>query len=132
MPIMDKFEHRRLKLIALMNEQCNGNKAELAKKLKCSDSYAARMLYPEGKAGKKRIGEDWADRIAEAFNLDRSALELPMAEGTLHRELQWTNTEENELLTLFRSTDNEGRASIMQVAKIVPKVLLTGIVRNQS
>lgn len=132
MPIMDKFEHRRLKLQELMTEQCNGNKADLAKVLGCSDSYVARMLYPEGKAGKKRIGEDWADRIAIVFKLDRSALELPMAEGAQHRELQWTNSEENELLTLFRSTDSEGRASILEMARIVPKVLVTRVIRNQS
>jgi hypothetical protein len=123
---MDKYEYRRLRLIELMNEQCNGKPAELAKKLECADSYAARMLYPTGKPGKKRIGEDWADRICKVFNLDRSAMELPIAQNTLHRELQWTTSEENELLTLFRSTDSEGRASMLQVGRVVPKVVNLG------
>lgn len=71
---MDKYELRRQKLIELMNVHCNGKVTELAKKLNRSDSYVARMLYEDGKAGKKRIGEDMAELIAKSFNVDMSSM----------------------------------------------------------
>ena len=129
---MDKFEHRRLKLISLMDEHCNGKPAELAQRLKSSDSYVLRMLYPEGKEGRKRIGEQWADKIALEFNIERSLLELPTDEKASLQPLylQWNTEEEKELLSLFRATDEEGRTSIMEAAKIVPKILLRSVGRN--
>lgn len=127
---MDKFELRRLKLLELMHERCDGRVAVLAKKLGRSDSYVARMLYPADKPGVKRIGEDMADLIAVTFDLDRSALEKAPAPAAEARELQWTTAEESRLLSLFRSTDHEGRDSIMRLAEIVPKVLLSGLTRN--
>jgi SOS-response transcriptional repressor LexA len=64
---MDKYEKRRLKLLALRQLLCRDNTAELARRLGKSDSYVTRMLYPEGKDGRKRIGEEMADAIDEAF-----------------------------------------------------------------
>lgn len=72
---MDKYEHRRKKLLELKDEFCHGKISELAEKLGRSDSYVSRMLYPEGKAGKKRIGDDMVDVIAQTFNVPKSWLD---------------------------------------------------------
>lgn len=75
---MDKFEIRRLNLASLMRARCNGSAAELAKKISREPSYVSRMLYEEGRASKKRIGEDMAEVIEQAFNLVKGSLsEMP-------------------------------------------------------
>lgn len=40
------------------------------------DNYVSRMLYPEGKKGKKRIAEDMAEVIESAFSLPRGWLDV--------------------------------------------------------
>ena len=72
---MDKYKHRREKLIELKDNFCDGKISELAEKLERSHSYVSRMLYPEGKKGKKRIGDDMVDVIAQAFNVPKSWLD---------------------------------------------------------
>ncbi|HFC6932172.1 TPA: helix-turn-helix transcriptional regulator [Neisseria meningitidis] len=72
---MDKYEHRRIKLIELKDNFCNGKISELANKLGRSDSYVSRMLYPDDKDGKKRIGDNMVDVIAQTFNVSKSWLD---------------------------------------------------------
>lgn len=72
---MDKFEVRRLNLRAALRTHCGGKAATLADKIERSASYVSRMLYPEGKAGKKRIGEDMRDIIEDALSLERGMLD---------------------------------------------------------
>lgn len=72
---MDKFEVRRLNLRAVLRTHCGGKAATLADKIERSASYVSRMLYPEGKAGKKRIGEDMRDIIEDALILARGSLD---------------------------------------------------------
>lgn len=79
-----KNERRRLALVRIVDELCNGVTAKLADKIGVSDSYAARMLYEEGKDGKKNIGEEMADRIVLAFNLDSGALDAPIDQTKPH------------------------------------------------
>lgn len=71
METMDKYEKRRLRLIQLRDEYCNGNASELARKLEREPSYVSRMLWPEGKAGRKRIADGMIDVIEKAFGLPR-------------------------------------------------------------
>lgn len=66
---MDKYEKRRLRLIELKDSKCKGVNADLARRIGRDPTYVNRMLYPEGKAGKKRIGDDMVDVIEEAFGL---------------------------------------------------------------
>lgn len=72
---MDKFEIRRLNLLALLSTHCGGKAATLADKIGRSASYVSRMLYVDGKAGKKRIGEDMRDVIEDALALPRGQLD---------------------------------------------------------
>jgi phage repressor protein C with HTH and peptisase S24 domain len=68
---MDKYEKRRLKLIWLRDNRCNGKASALAEVIKRDPSYVSRMLYPEGKAGKKRIADDMIEVIEDGFKLAR-------------------------------------------------------------
>ena len=74
---MDKYEQRRLNLKELVEKYCGGTMAELANKLDRSTSYVSRMLYEDGKDGRKRIGEDMADVITNAFGLRKGWLDVP-------------------------------------------------------
>lgn len=88
-----KAERRRLALAQILQNQCNGKIAELALKIGCSDSYAARMLYEEGKLGKKNIGEDMAEQIVRAFNLELGALDVVAATTTIPSPNKSSSTE---------------------------------------
>lgn len=68
---MDKYEQRRLKLIEIRDRFCNGKASELARRIEREPSYVSRMLYPEGKNGKKRIADDMMEIIETAFSLPR-------------------------------------------------------------
>lgn len=76
---MDKHEHRRQRLLELRTWACDGMTVRLAERIARSDSYVARMLYEEGKAGKKRIGDDMLDVLEAAFGLDHGWFDLPLA-----------------------------------------------------
>lgn len=85
---MDKYEQRRLKLIEIRDRFCNGKAAELARRIEREPSYISRMLYPEGKAGRKRIADDMMEIIENAFSLPRGwmdsiASEIPSANEEL-------------------------------------------------
>lgn len=68
---MDKYERRRQRLVELRDTRCHESAAELARKIERDPSYVARMLYAEGKPGKKRIADDMMELIEKAFTLPR-------------------------------------------------------------
>ena len=72
---MDKYERRRLQLMKLLKTRCLGRPSVLAKKIEKEPSYVSRMLYPEGKAGKKRIADDLIEAIEAGFHLPRGWLD---------------------------------------------------------
>lgn len=72
---MDKYELRRQRLRQLIDDQCGGIAAELAKRIGRDPSYVSRMLYPDGKAGKKRIGDDMVELIETSLGVPRGTLD---------------------------------------------------------
>lgn len=72
---MDKYERRRLAVAKLIEEKCDGKGASFAKAISRDASYVTRMLYPEGKAGRKRIGDDMIEIIEGAFDLPRGTID---------------------------------------------------------
>lgn len=64
---MDKFETRRLALAQLVKSQPRAGIATVAAKVSKDASYVSRLLYPPGKEGRKRIGEDVWDSLVHAF-----------------------------------------------------------------
>lgn len=75
---MDRYEIRRQNLMALRDSTAAGSVAALARLIGKEASYVTRMLYPEGKRGKKRIGEDMAGIIEAAFSLPKGSLDAPI------------------------------------------------------
>ena len=61
---MDKYAIRREALRTLINNSYGGVKASFAKAADIDESYVSRLLYPDGKAGLKRIGEDTVEKIS--------------------------------------------------------------------
>lgn len=148
---MDKYETRRLNLRALLHSHCGGRAATLADLIGRSPSYVSRMLYPEGKDGKKRIGEDMRDLIEDALSLERGTLDQessalaeqgdvqadkppqaariakPVEEhprGLAPQEattLERLDALEKSLLELFRRATDEGKVAISRAAMAVPK-----------
>ncbi|MDR5800666.1 S24 family peptidase [Caballeronia sp. LZ001] len=78
---MNKFERRRLRLIEIRDRFCGGTATGLAKKLGKSDSYVTRMLWPEDRKGRKRIGEAMVDQIEEAFGWKRGTFDSEQLPG---------------------------------------------------
>jgi len=66
---MDKYEVRRRKLLDLIKRD-GGVVSAFAAKIDKNPSYVSRMAYPEGKAGKKRIGDDMCEHIQRCLNLN--------------------------------------------------------------
>jgi hypothetical protein len=66
---MDRFEQRRLNLMKLRDERCGGKASVLASRLRRAPSYVSRMLYPEGKPGKKRIADHMIELLEQTFAL---------------------------------------------------------------
>jgi hypothetical protein len=120
---MNKYETRRRNLIVLMDDHCDGRAASLATRLDRSPSYVSRMLYEDGKPGKKRIGEDMAEIIERVFGLAKGQLDKPMTDAKAPgaapqrsegwSELTRVDATEHRILKLFREADTRGRAEIL-------------------
>src|SRR5450830_1837762 len=89
---MDKYERRRQNLMKLKNEFCEGKNRLLAEKIDRDPTYVSRMLYPEGKNGRKRIADDLIEVIEEKFDLPRGWLDSSPDDERLAPLL---NTEKN-------------------------------------
>lgn len=72
---MNKFEIRRLNLIRLKDEYCDGKVVNLARVLNKDQGYVSRLLYEEGKKHKKNIADKLVSDIESAFNLPRGWLD---------------------------------------------------------
>lgn len=72
---MDKYEKRRVRLAELRDQKFHGSASDLARAIGKEPSYVSRMLYPAGKAGKKRIGEDMAEAIETALGWPKGSLD---------------------------------------------------------
>lgn len=122
---MDKFEHRRQRLLAVRDEELAGSTSALANKIGRSASYVSRMLYPEGKAGKKRIAEDMVEVIESSFGWERGWMDAdgPIARARPTAPKQTTSSptsEENTLsaaaqtvIALVRAADARGVQPIL-------------------
>jgi hypothetical protein len=148
---MDKFEIRRLNLQALLRTHCQGKAAALADKIGRSPSYISRMLYPEGKTGKKRIGEDMRNLIEDTLALARGTLDdeatalaengnskavvetadsAPLSSPTSRHltdvalgevTIERFDAGEKKLIELYRRASKDGKMIILGAATVAPK-----------
>lgn len=78
---MDKYEHRRQRLIELLAHPSyagRGAQAKLSKDSGIDASYISRLLYPEGKSGKKRMAEDTVEAFERGCGLPKGWFDLPL------------------------------------------------------
>lgn len=78
---MDKYEIRRQRLEKLVNDRAGGNKSKFAEMIERSSSYVSRMLFEEGKAGKKRIADDMIEHIENKLDLGRGWFDKTITSG---------------------------------------------------
>ncbi|WP_186211280.1 hypothetical protein [Burkholderia gladioli] len=64
---MDKYEQRRLALVRLATSLGRGGAAQIARAIGKEPNYISRLLYPPGKDGRKRIGEDTVELLEAKF-----------------------------------------------------------------
>jgi SOS-response transcriptional repressor LexA len=64
---MDRYEKRRLILKETVDSMGRGGIAKIAKRCDIDATYLSRLLYPEGKSGKKRIGEDIKEKLEKCL-----------------------------------------------------------------
>jgi hypothetical protein len=89
---MDKNEHRRLRILELRKRACGDVTARLAEKIGRTDSYVSRMLYEDGKEGKKRVGIKILNALEEAFNLCPGWFDLPLDTPMMATAVAGSNT----------------------------------------
>lgn len=83
-PTMDKYEVRRTRLEQLIRERANGSQSQFATLIGRANSYVSRMLYPEGKAGRKRIADDMIEHIETTLGLDRGWFDQPILSSAVN------------------------------------------------
>jgi len=66
---MDKYAYRQKLLASLIQDRFDGVIARFASAVDIAPSYVSRMLYPETKAGAKRIGESTIEKIETSLGL---------------------------------------------------------------
>lgn len=64
---MDKYEKRRVALRRLADSFGHGGIARIAQEIGKEPNYVSRMLYPAGKSGRKRIGEESVEILDKKF-----------------------------------------------------------------
>ncbi|WP_261541420.1 hypothetical protein [Burkholderia multivorans] len=64
---MDKYEQRWRALVRLKDQLGRGGAAHIAREIGKEPNYISRALYPPGKNGRKRIGEETAELLSEKF-----------------------------------------------------------------
>ena len=80
---MNRYEIRRLNLIKLKDELCEGKIVDLARRINKDQGYVSRLLYEEGKKYKKNIADRMVSDIESAFGLPRGWLDGLSADNDL-------------------------------------------------
>lgn len=83
--LMDRYEMRRLDFVDLKDSMGRGAYRKISDKTGISESYLSRMAYPEGKKGKKNIGDDVIQVLDEHYPFWRKReladMGLPVSDG---------------------------------------------------
>jgi hypothetical protein len=104
----DKFEHRRQRLIELLEEKFQrrrGAQAEAARVIGCSDNYLSRLLTEQTKH-RKNIAEDFKEKIEEAFKLEKGWLDKPLGYPVTHAPMEtWPPTYPPRIAKVYQVMD---------------------------
>lgn len=83
---MNRYEVRRLNLIKIKDELCDGVITKLADKLEKPHSFVSRLLYEDNRRHKKNISDKVAEDIERAFNLPQGGLDSTEINNEISRE----------------------------------------------
>lgn len=122
---MNRYEKRRLRLIEIRDLSCKGSIAVLAQRLGKSESYVGRMLWPEGRDGRKRIGENMAEHVEQSLGLPRGFLDsdLDVAEYLASATNETVNTEKrNNLLHKSVMSSAPPKGSVRVATQRIPQM----------
>lgn len=114
---MAEFTREQELLMRLRDERCDGNAAELARRLSKDATYVNRLLYPIGKKGRKGIGLEVMRAASEAFELspgywDGAASPEPEREIASESVFEALTEPERELLADFRILPDDDQAEL--------------------
>lgn len=74
---MDETEHWRLRLVEL-KDALGETQAAMASAMGVDASYFSRLLYPQGKKGRKNLGLDTLRSLCKAYQLRVDWFDLPL------------------------------------------------------
>lgn len=123
---MDKYEIRRQKLLEILRDKFAGKRSALARALDCEPSYVSRMLYEDGKYGKRRIGDEMAEAIAKTFGIDMMGYQAgiePESATLVSAQLTYIdriNQDEMEMISDYRLRGAIDRQVIRQYISDIP------------
>lgn len=104
---MDKFEARRHALKRLVEGFGHGGIARVAAAINKEPNYVSRMLYPPGKPGRKRIGEDSVDALDSAYP------------GWLSAPQSASSTDVIELATVVERLTSSGKMQPQELQNLI-------------
>lgn len=117
---MDKYEFRRLALRHLVSSMGHGGQARVAEEIGKAPDYIGRLLYPAGKKGKKRIGEDTVEILSAKFpgwiDIDLSDVGENIFTSKRRSERERLI---QKIVALLRETDSEGLDVVLHSATLM-------------
>lgn len=81
MSTTEENEHWRLRLVELVDHikaTRKLNQRQIAEEAGMTPDYLSRLLYEQGKKGRKNLGMDTMRRLCAAFNLPANWFDLPL------------------------------------------------------
>ena len=115
--IMDRYEARRRALQQLIDSMGRGAIATVAADIDKQPSYVSRMLYPPGKDGRKRIGEESWDLLTKAY----PTLQDTSKKSANDAELSDLSDDQRAILDLYAGMSPEQRATWETVGRALKK-----------
>lgn len=77
-PFASAEAHQYARLIELRDRCFSGNAAAFGRRMDIADTYAVRMFWPLGVAGRKGLGMRMQTKIREKLNLPPGWFDMPM------------------------------------------------------
>lgn len=115
---MELDEIRRQRLIELIRERCNSVNAEFARRIGKDPSYVNRCCYPEGKKGRKKIGDEIIQPAIREFNLPCGWFDCPPGTDIYQTDNQDLKAIFNMLIELPEEKRSAIRKTIDLVAEL--------------
>lgn len=123
------YEKRRANLVSLIKRLGHGGTSKIAREIGVDSSYLSRCTYPQGKPGKKNIGDEMVVKLNDKFPDWQSDAEGYMPKTSEPAPPRYTLTSgaapreefsiaEHELIRDFRALTEESQDQLKQYVRI--------------